>query len=77
MQWRLMVSGSDELHNSCSIVHDLRSHGPDTLHRFTGGIEGTLWYSRELSSLFAQRGGSLAPLIAAELAAMGALTGRS
>jgi hypothetical protein len=77
MRWRLMVSGSDKLHNSCSIVHDLRSHGPDTLHRFTGGIEGTLWYYRELSSLFTQRGGSLAQLIAVELAAMEALTGRN
>jgi GTP pyrophosphokinase len=46
------VSLADKLHNSRSIVMDLRHEGPQTLKRFNGGREGTLWYYRELVKVF-------------------------
>lgn len=48
------VSLADKLHNGRSIVMDLRRDGPSTLGRFNGGREGTLWYYKELVSIFRQ-----------------------
>jgi (p)ppGpp synthase/HD superfamily hydrolase len=39
-----LVALADKVHNARTIVADLRSAGPATLDRFTGGREGTLWY---------------------------------
>ena len=44
----LLVSAADKLHNSRSIVSDLRRFGPATWERVTGGREGSLWYYRAL-----------------------------
>ena len=44
----LLVSAADKLHNSRSIVSDLRRFGAGTWDRFTGGRDGSLWYYREL-----------------------------
>jgi GTP pyrophosphokinase len=46
------VSLADKLHNSRSIVMDLRRDGPSTLGRFNGGRAGTLWYYQELVKIF-------------------------
>lgn len=48
----LRVSLADKLHNSRSILRDLRLSGDDTWSRFNGGKEGTLWYYRELAAIF-------------------------
>jgi (p)ppGpp synthase/HD superfamily hydrolase len=48
----LRVSVADKLHNSRSIVDDLRTGGVATLDRFNGGREGTLWYYETLADLF-------------------------
>jgi (p)ppGpp synthase/HD superfamily hydrolase len=48
----LLVSAADKLHNSRSIVSDLRRFGPATWDRFTGGRDGSLWYYRALVTAF-------------------------
>ncbi|HEX7525096.1 MAG TPA: hypothetical protein VF327_02255, partial [Gaiellaceae bacterium] len=44
-----LVVLADKVHNARTIVADLRSAGPATLDRFTGGRDGTLWYYRTLA----------------------------
>ncbi len=48
----LLVSCCDKLHNSRSIVSDLRAIGGDLWSRFKGGKDGTLWYYRALVDAF-------------------------
>lgn len=48
----LLVSCCDKLHNSRSIVSDLRSIGDDLWTRFKGGKDGTLWYYRAIVDAF-------------------------
>ena len=48
----LLVSAADKLHNSRSIVQDLRRFGAATWDRFTGGREGSLWYYRAVVDAF-------------------------
>jgi len=48
----LRVSLADKLHNSRSILRDLRQSGDETWSRFNGGKEGTMWYYRELAAIF-------------------------
>ncbi len=50
----LLVSCCDKLHNSRSIVADLRETGAETWKRFKGGRDGSLWYYRTLADFFAQ-----------------------
>ena len=51
-----LVSAADKLHNTRSILADLRSLGDDLWDRFTGGKEGTLWYYRALVEAYAATG---------------------
>ena len=48
----LRVSLADKLHNSRTILRDLRVHGEKTWARFNGGKEGSLWYYRKLVDIF-------------------------
>ena len=48
----LLVSAADKLHNSRSIVSDLRRFGPGTWDRFNGGRDGSLWYYRAIVDAF-------------------------
>ena len=48
----LRVSVADKLHNSRSIVDDLRTGGVGTLDRFNGGRHGTLWYYETLVATY-------------------------
>lgn len=41
-----LISAADKLHNARAIVRDVRRDGPQTLSRFSGGVDGTLWYYR-------------------------------
>jgi (p)ppGpp synthase/HD superfamily hydrolase len=52
------VSLADKVHNARSILRDLEVHGPEVWDRFTGRREGTLWYYRELTRVFRERGAS-------------------
>ncbi len=49
-----LVSCSDKLYNSRSIVADLRALGEVTWKKFNGGKEGTLWYYRGLVEAFSK-----------------------
>ncbi len=48
----LLVSASDKVYNTRSILRDLRRHGDDVWSRFSGGKEGSLWYYRALVTAF-------------------------
>ena len=54
----LKVSLADKLHNSRTILLDLRQDGDLVWKRFSGGKEGTLWYYRALADLYQARGNS-------------------
>ena len=49
---RCLVSCCDKLHNTRSIVSDLREHGATTWSKFKGGRDGSLWYYRTLVEVF-------------------------
>lgn len=51
----LRVSLADKLHNSRSILRDLRTLGEPVWERFMGGRDGTLWYYHALVQIFQQR----------------------
>lgn len=48
----LRVSVADKLHNARAILLDYRLHGDALWERFTGGRDGTLWYYRQLASIY-------------------------
>ncbi|MEI7553958.1 HD domain-containing protein [Candidatus Chlorohelix sp.] len=51
----LLVSASDKLHNARSTLSDFRSHQHAVWERFRGGMDGMLWYFRELVEQFRGR----------------------
>lgn len=57
----LLVSASDKLYNSRSILKDYRVLGESVWERFKGGKEGTLWYHRTLVEAYCKVSSS--PLI--------------
>jgi GTP pyrophosphokinase len=61
----LLVSASDKLHNSRSILQDYRAMGEVVWDRFKGGKTGTLWYYRALVEAFRPTG--VNPWLFAEL----------
>ena len=52
----LLVSACDKLHNTRSILADLRTCGPSVWDRFNGKKDGTLWYYRTLVGIFNRTG---------------------
>jgi (p)ppGpp synthase/HD superfamily hydrolase len=51
-----LVSASDKLHNSRSILKDLHGRGESLWEIFKGGKEGSKWYYRTLQEEYAARG---------------------
>ena len=51
----LLVSCSDKLHNARAIVSDLINEGPSVFDRFSSTPEQTLWYYRQLATIFNNR----------------------
>ena len=51
----LLVSCSDKLHNARAIVSDLIAEGPSVFNRFSATKEQTLWYYRQLATIFTNR----------------------
>ncbi len=51
----LLVTAADKLHNARSILLDLREDGVAAFDKFTGGVDGTLWYYRELAGILTDR----------------------
>jgi (p)ppGpp synthase/HD superfamily hydrolase len=72
------VTLADKIHNARTIVADLRPPGgPETLDRFNGGRDGTLWYYRTLAErLCTLSPGPAAAELARLAAEMGVLAGR-
>ena len=52
----LLVSVCDKLHNTRSILADLRMCGPSVWDRFKSKKDGTLWYYRTLVGIFNKTG---------------------
>lgn len=50
----LLVSLADKTHNAEAILNDFRTVKMSVFDRFTGGIDGTLWYYRALSGVFSE-----------------------
>lgn len=48
----LLVSAADKLANTRAILSDYHEVGDEVWKRFNGGRDGTLWYYRELSTIF-------------------------
>ena len=44
----LIVTAADKLHNARAILTDVHIHGVDTLERFNGKADGTLWYYEQM-----------------------------
>jgi (p)ppGpp synthase/HD superfamily hydrolase len=51
----LRVSAADKLHNARAVLADYRALGDALWDRFNGGRKGTLWYYRELTSVYKER----------------------
>jgi (p)ppGpp synthase/HD superfamily hydrolase len=51
-----LVSASDKLHNTRAILAEFRRHGPKVFQRFSGKMDGTLWYYRTLVNAFRRHG---------------------
>lgn len=48
-----LVCCADKLHNAQGLVRDLEQQGLETLDRFRGGREGSVWYYTEVSKALA------------------------
>jgi len=57
----LQVSLADKLHNTRTILRDLRTNGDSVWKRFNGGKQGSLWYYRSLVDIFKRR--SQSPMV--------------
>lgn len=51
-----LVSMADKLHNSRSILADLRRQGDEVWKKFKGGRDGSLWYYRTLVTKYRAHG---------------------
>ena len=58
----VLVSACDKLHNARAIAMDLAS-GADVFARFTGGVDGTVWYYQTLVGAFSRRLGVGHPIV--------------
>ncbi len=70
----LLVSCSDKLHNARAIVSDLINEGPSVFNRFSSTTEQTLWYYRQLASIFNKRKTPPAKALEATVSQMEALS---
>jgi (p)ppGpp synthase/HD superfamily hydrolase len=70
----LLVSCSDKLHNARAIVSDLINEGPSVFDRFSSTTEQTLWYYRQLATIFNNRKAPPAKALEAAVSQMEALS---
>jgi len=70
----LLVSCSDKLHNARAIVSDLINEGPSVFDRFSSTTEQTLWYYRQLATIFNNRKTPPAKALEAAISQMEALS---
>ena len=70
----LLVSCSDKLHNARAIVFDLINEGPSVFDRFSSTPEQTLWYYRQLATIFNNRKAPPAKALESAVSQMEALS---
>lgn len=70
----LLVSCSDKLHNARAIVADLINDGPSVFERFSSSPEQTLWYYRQLATIFNNRKAPPAKALESAVSQMEALS---
>ena len=70
----LLVSCSDKLHNARAIVSDLINEGPSVFDRFSSTPEQTLWYYRQLATIFNNRKAPPAKALESAVSQMEALS---
>jgi GTP pyrophosphokinase len=70
----LLVSCSDKLHNARAIVSDLINEGPSVFERFSSSPEQTLWYYRQLATIFNNRKAPPAKALESAVSQMEALS---
>ena len=70
----LLVSCSDKLHNARAIVADLINEGPSVFDRFSSTPEQTLWYYRQLATIFNNRKAPPAKALESAVSQMQALS---
>ena len=70
----LLVSCSDKLHNARAIVADLINEGPSVFKRFSSTPEQTLWYYRQLATIFNNRKAPPAKALESAVSQMEALS---
>jgi len=70
----LLVSCADKLHNARAIVSDLINDGPSVFNRFSATPEQTLWYYRQLATIFTNRKTPPAKALEAAVSQMEALS---
>jgi len=70
----LLVSCSDKLHNARAIVADLINEGPSVFERFSSSPEQTLWYYRQLATIFNNRKAPPAKALESAVSQMEALS---
>ena len=70
----LLVSCSDKLHNARAIVADLINEGLSVFERFSSTPEQTLWYYRQLATIFNNRKAPPAKALESAVSQMEALS---
>ena len=70
----LLVSCSDKLHNARAIVSDLINEGPSVFDRFSSTAQQTLWYYRQLATIFNNRKAPPAKALESAVSQMEALS---
>ena len=70
----LLVSCSDKLHNARAIVSDLINEGPSVFDRFSSTPQQTLWYYRQLATIFNNRKAPPAKALESAVSQMEALS---
>jgi hypothetical protein len=70
----LLVSCADKLHNARAIVSDLINEGPSVFERFSSTPEQTLWYYRQLATIFNNRKAPPAKALESAVSQMEALS---
>ena len=70
----ILVSAADKLHNARAIVADLINEGPSVFERFSSSPEQTLWYYRQLATIFNNRKAPPAKALESAVSQMEALS---
>lgn len=72
----LLVKACDGIHNARSTIADVRRDGLAAFKKFRGGVEGTIWYYREIAkAVVCTAAGAEMSRVAEELATLAMMAG--